>query len=99
MMADLDACNELADSLYSRIKNFELQEKRDQVIYNNLMSDKASLENQVKDLTELKDLYKSGEKKERTKNRLVKGLAAGFGIVAAAEAVWIGIASSFGLKN
>jgi hypothetical protein len=93
MMADLDACNELADSLQSEINNYELQAKMDKQIFTQQQADVALLESQIRDITELKDLYKSGERKEKLKNRFAKGLAAGLGIVAAAEAVWIGLKS------
>ena len=92
-MADLDACNELADSLQSEINSYELQAKMDKQIFTQQQADVALLESQIRDITELKDLYKSGERKEKLKNRFAKGLAAGLGIVAAAEAVWIGLKS------
>ena len=93
MMVDLDACNELADSLNSTIKNYKILSEKDLKITSQQAKDIQLLEKQVSDLTELKELYKSGEKKEKTKNRFTKALASGFGIVAAAEAVWIGIKS------
>lgn len=95
MKVDLDACNELADSLYSEIKNREVLKVKDDALISKQQDDNKNLENQVKEITGLKDSYKAGEAKEKRKNKWVKGFATGFGIVAIIEAGYIAISKVF----
>lgn len=91
MMVDLDACNELADSLNSEIKNYQNLKKKDDVLIKKQGEDNKVLEGSVKALTDLKESYKTGEIKQKRRNKWIKGFATGFGVVAALEAGYIAI--------
>lgn len=95
MKADLDACNELADSLYAEIKNRETLKAKDDALISKQQADNKNLESQVSEITKLKDSYKAGEAKEKRKNKWIKGFATGFGIVAVIEAGYIAISKVF----
>ncbi len=91
MMTDLDACNELADSLYSEILNYQDLKKKDDVLIKKQGDDNKILEGSVKALTDLKESYKAGEEKQKRRNKWVKGFATGGIILAALEAGYIAI--------
>lgn len=95
MKADLDACNELADSLDSRLKNYEVLKLQDDVTIKKFQDDTKNLESQVKEESGLKESYKKGEKREKRKNKIAKGFATGFGIIAVIEAGYIAISKVF----
>lgn len=95
MKADLDACNELADSLDSRLKNYESLKLQDDITIKKFQDDNKNLESQVIEITGLKESYKKGEAKEKTKNKFIKGFATGFGIIAIIEAGYIAVKKVF----
>jgi len=89
MKVDLDACNELADSMHSEIQNrIKLQAKSDSIIVKQDQNIKVLVDANGK-LVELKDTFEKGEKREKRKNKWIKGIATGFGVVAILEAGWI----------
>jgi cytoskeletal protein RodZ len=98
-MADLDACNEIADSLSSEIKNYQLLKAKDDQLIKKQADDNENLETQVQTITILKDSFVTGEKREKTKNKWVKGFATVFGCVAIIEAGYIWIVSRFIINN
>jgi hypothetical protein len=91
MVADLDACSELADSLFSEIKNHEILLKRDNVIIQKLQQDNSNLETTNSDITTLSESYQRGERKERIKKKWAKGFACFFGAIALIETGWIAL--------
>lgn len=95
-IADLDACNELADSLYSQIHNQELSaiQKNDLILIGQLMVSK--LEAQVLEKTVTEESYIKEAKKNSNKLKLFKGLLNLVSAVAIIELGWIGVQS---LKN
>lgn len=95
MKADLDACNELADSLDSRLQNYESLKLQDDATIKKFQDDNKNLESQVNQLGILNSSYKAGESKEKRKNRFAKGFATGFGIIAIIEAGYIAISKVF----
>lgn len=95
MMVDMDACNELADSLYSEIKNHQELKKKDDILIKKQENDNKNLEESVKALTDLKESYKKDESFQKTKNKWIKGFATGFGVIAIVEAGYIALMTSF----
>ena len=93
MKNDLDACNELADSMHSEIKNrIKLQEKSDSII-SKQMQDNIVLSSEIEQISILSDSYKSGERKLKITNKFLKGVATFFGITTLVETVGIYISS------
>lgn len=93
MKVDLDACNEVCDSLFSEIKNQEKLNAKNDAIIKKHEQDNKVMEDQNKALETLKETYKKGEEKEKGKNKWAKGFATGFGIIAVVEAGWIYLTS------
>ncbi len=88
-MQDLDACNEMADTLYAqkeRYKSLTKDMANEIEISNEQIS---NLKDQVseKEITEAS--YKKGEKRNKIKSKFLKGFATGFGIIAILESGWI----------
>lgn len=93
IMADLDACNELADSLYSQIQNHELsaKQKNDIILTDNIIISK--LEGQVSEKIITEESYKKEAKKNSNKLKLFKGLLGLVSVVAIIEGGVIGVQS------
>lgn len=91
MVADLDACNELADSLASVIKNYDILKAKDDALIQKQSDDNRNLEGQVEQITILKDSFEKGEQKAKTANKWLKGFASGFGVIALVEFVYISL--------
>jgi DNA repair ATPase RecN len=91
IMASLDACHEMLDSIKSELDNLHSLKVKDDNLIRKYEEDQKNLEAQVLALTELKDAYKKGEDRQRRRNKWVKGLATGFGIIAVLEAGYIGL--------
>lgn len=95
-IADLDACNELADSLYSEIGSYVSIVKNNGAIIldDNIMISK--LEGQVKEKSITEESYMREAKRNSNKIKLFKGLLEIISSVAIVELGYIGLQS---LKN
>lgn len=90
-MSDLDACNEMADTLYSqkeRYKSISILKSKEIAISDSLI---ANYKGQIAEKIIIGDSYKKEAKKNGTKVKWLKGFATGFGIVAVVEAgfIWL----------
>lgn len=88
-IADLRACNEVADTLFA-------QKKRVESVNRDLKAKSVSDSTQIKALKDqnqsletLKDSFQKGEKKNRIKGEILKFTATGAIILAAVEGAWI----------
>ena len=88
-IADLDACNLVADSIYAQKERYKSVNKdlQNEVLTDNLTI--SNLEKQVDEKTITEESYKKGEKRNKIKSKFLKGFATGFGIIAVVEAGWI----------
>lgn len=79
----------MADSLYAQKERYKSVNKD---MANEIVVAKESIVNlksQVAEKTITEESYKKGEKKEKRKNKWIKGFATGLGIIAILEAGWI----------
>jgi hypothetical protein len=88
-IADLDACNEMADTLYAQKERYKSLTKD---MANEIAESDAQISN-LKDQVTEKEIteasYKKGEKRAKIKVKILKGFATGFGIIAICESGWI----------
>ncbi len=91
--ADLEACNELADSLFSEIQTHDRIEIQNQKIIDDSEIQIANLEGQVKEKVIQSDLSAKQLKRANRKLKVAKFIGSGAGVVALAEAAYIGIQS------
>lgn len=92
-MADLDACNDVADTLFAQKERYkELSRKMDSAL---VLSDSinANQKQQIEEKKLTEAAYKKESKRGEIKIKLLKGCATFFGAVAIIEAGYIWLVS------
>lgn len=90
-MADLDACNILADTIFAqkeRYKSLSKDQAKALVLSDSLNKNK---DQQIAEKIITEESYKKGEKKNKRKFKIWKGLATGFGVITLIESAYIGL--------
>lgn len=93
VFSDLKSCNELADSLFSRIKNYELVAKDNEKYLANYEKDILSLNKEIQDRQKIQVLTDKQLKKANRNNNLLKFGLISISTVAVLELGYIGIQS------
>jgi len=85
----------MVDTMYAQKERYKSVNKdlTNQIKVNE--HEKANLQAQVNEKTISEESYKKGEKREKRKNKWIKGIATGFGVVAILESGWIFLTTRF----